>query len=189
MKIKYLQRNKVTLSLGPTHLVWMLRPECEWVSNLKSVPSNCLKINFSCCVKNLKFRTKNALFRYFAEQIEKDIAIFAISVLKVESFMQNVRIFNLGLKLPSLDWHLKSYWHIWNQHLRIFQNAKFQAKAQNSKFNTKNILLGYVWDRTWINYYRISNMLPQIYLSASFHMKNQKKIYLTIYFKAWILKD
>ena len=104
MKIKYLQRNKVTLSLGPTHLVWMLRLEYEWVSNLKSVPSNCLKINVSCCVKNLKFRTKNALFRYFGEQIEKDIAIFAISALKVESFMQNVRNFNLGPKLPSLDW-------------------------------------------------------------------------------------
>ena len=53
--------------------------------------------------KKLKFRTKNALFRYFGEQIEKDIAIFAISALKVESFMQNVRNFNLGPKLPSLD--------------------------------------------------------------------------------------
>ena len=50
MKIKYFQRNKVTL--GQTHLVWMLRFEYEWVSNLKSVPSNCLKINVSCCVKN-----------------------------------------------------------------------------------------------------------------------------------------
>ena len=47
--------------------------------------------------------TKNALFRYFGEQIEKDIAIFAISALKVESFMQNVRNFNLGSKLTSLD--------------------------------------------------------------------------------------
>ena len=166
MKIKYLQRNKVTLSLGPTHLVWMLRLEYEWVSNLKSVPSNCLKINVSCCVKNLKFRTKNALFRYFGEQIEKDIAIFAISALKVESFMQNVRNFNLGPKLPSLDWHLKNYWHIWNQHPWICRNAKFQVKVQNPKFSTKNTLFSYVWDRTWINYCRIWNLLPQVYLSA-----------------------
>ena len=31
--------------------------------------------NVSCSVKNLKFRTKNALFRYFGEQIVKDIYI------------------------------------------------------------------------------------------------------------------
>ena len=64
-----------------------MRLEYEWVSNLKSAYSNCLKITVSCCVKNLKFRTKNALFKYLGEQIEKDIATFAISALKVESFM------------------------------------------------------------------------------------------------------
>ena len=166
MKIKYLQRNKVTLSLGPTHLVWMLRLEYEWVSNLKTVPSNYLQINVSCYVKNLKFRTKNALFRYFREQIEKYIAIFVISAVKVKSFMQNVRNFNLGPKLSSLDWHLKNYWHIWNQYARICRNAKFQANAQNPKFSTRNTLFGYVWDRTMINFCRIWNSLPQIYLSA-----------------------
>ena len=165
-KIKYLQRYKVTLSLGPTHLVWILRLQYEWVSSLKSVPSNCLKINVSCCVKNLKFSTKNALFRYFGEQIKKDIAIFAISAVKVESFMQNVRNFNLGPKLPFLDSHLKNYGHIWNQHPRICRYAKFQAKVQNLKFSTKNTLFGYFWDRTWIYYCRIWNLLPQIYLSV-----------------------
>ena len=54
-------------------------------------------------MKNLKFKTKNALFRYFREQIEKDIAIFAITTLKVESFMQSIRNFDLGPKLSSLD--------------------------------------------------------------------------------------
>ena len=107
MKVKYIQRNKVTLSLGAILLVWMLRLEYEWMWNLKSVHSNCLKINVSCCVKNLTFRTKNALFTYFWELAEKDIAIFAISALKVESFMQNIRNFNLGPKLLPLDWHLK----------------------------------------------------------------------------------
>ena len=138
MKRKYLQRNKVTLSLRPTHLVWMLQLEYEWVSNLKLVPSNCLKTNVSCCVKNLKFKTRNALFRYFQEQIEKDIAMFAIIALKVESFMQNVRNFNLGPKLSSLDWHLKNYWHIWNWHSRICWNIKNQSKVQSSKFSAKN---------------------------------------------------
>ena len=129
MKIKYFQPNKVTLSSGRTHLVWMFWLEYEWVWNLKSVPSEYLKINVSYCVKNLKFRTKNVLFRYFGEKIEKDIAKFAISALKVESFMQNVRNFNLGPKLPSLDWHLKYYWHIWNWDPRICRNAKFQTKV------------------------------------------------------------
>ena len=164
MKTKYLQRNKVILSLGPTHPVRMLQLEYEWMSNLKSVLSNCLKINVLCSVKNLKFRAKNALFRYFGEQIEKDIAIFAISPLKVESFKQNVRNFSLVPKLLSLDRHLKNYWHIWNQHPRICRNAEFQAKVQNPKFSTKNTLFGYVWDRTWVNYCRIWNLLPQIYL-------------------------
>ena len=130
MKVKHLQRNEVALSLGPIHVVWMLRVKYEWV-----LPSNFLKVNVS----------------YFGEQIKKDIAIFAISILKVESFMQNVP------KLPSLDWHLKNYWHIWNQYPRICWNAKF---------STKNTLFGYVWGRTWINYCRIWNLLPQIYLSA-----------------------
>ena len=142
MKIKYLQRNQVTLPLGPTHLHWMLRPGYEWMSNLKSVPLNFLEINVSCCLSNLKFRTKNSLFRYFWEQIEKDIAIFAISILKMERFMQTVRNSSLGPRRPSLDWHLKNYWNIWNHHPQICRNAKFQAKVQNSKFSTKNTLLG-----------------------------------------------
>ena len=126
--------------------------EYEWVSNLKSVPSNYLKINISCCIKSLKFKTENALFRYFGEQIEKDIAIFVITALKVESFLQNIRNFNLGPTLSSLDWHLKNYWHIWNQDPGICWNAKFQAKVQNPKFSSNNTLFDHFWDRAWINY-------------------------------------
>ena len=48
----------------------------------------------------------------------------------------------MGPKLSSLDWHLKSFWHIWNQHPQICRNAKFQAKVQNPKFSTKNALFG-----------------------------------------------
>ena len=149
MKIKYIQPNKASFLLGPTHVVWMLRLEYEWISNSKPEPSNCLKINVSYCVKNLKFRTKNTLFRYFEEQIEKDIAIFAISTFKVETFMQNLRNFNFGLKLPSLDWHLKNYWHIWNRDPRICRNPKFREKMKFPKFGTKNGLFGYFWTEIW----------------------------------------
>ena len=105
MKTKYVQRNKVTLSSGPTHLVWMLRLEYEWISNLKSAPSNSLKINVSYCV--------------------------------VESFVKNVRNFNLGHKMPSLDLHLKNYCHIWNQHPQTCQIAKFREEFKMPKFGTK----------------------------------------------------
>ena len=39
----------------------------------------------------------------FGNKSEKDIAIFAISAVKVESFVQNLRNFSLEPKLPSLD--------------------------------------------------------------------------------------
>ena len=68
------------------------------VSTLELFENKCFMF-----VKNLKLRTKNASFRYFGEQVEKYIAIFAISALKVESFMQNARNFNLRPKLPSLN--------------------------------------------------------------------------------------
>ena len=42
----------------------------------------------------------NWICRY---NVEKDIAIFVISAFKVERFTQNVRNFNLGQKVPSLD--------------------------------------------------------------------------------------
>ena len=52
MKIKYLQQNKVTLSLEQLHLLSMLPFEYAWVSSLKLVHLKCLEINVSCCVKN-----------------------------------------------------------------------------------------------------------------------------------------
>ena len=113
----------------------MLQLEYELVWNLKSVPSNCLKINVSCYVNNLKFRTKNALFRYFWEQIEKRYCYICHRCLKVESSVQNIRNFNLRPELPSLDWHFKNFWHIWNQHSRICWNAKRCSKQTNNKKN------------------------------------------------------
>ena len=105
----------------------------------------------------LKFRTKNAWFSYFEEQIQKDIVIFAIRALKVETLM--LRNFDLRLKLPSLHIQLNNYLQIWTQHSGICQNAKFQAKVQNAKFSARNTLFGYVWDRTWTNYCRIWDLL------------------------------
>ena len=145
----------------------MLRLEHEWVSNFKSVPSNSLKINVSCCVKNLKFRTKNALFRYFGEQIEKDIAIFAIKALKMQSFMQNVRNSNLGQKLPSLDWHLKNYWHIWKSAPSSLPNCNILWKNEN----------GQIWDQKCLIWVFLGYNLKTIlsYLkSASSNLSNWK---------------
>ena len=40
---------------------------------------------------------------------------------------------------------LKSYFHIWNQHLRISVTAKFCKETKMPKFGTKNALFGYFW--------------------------------------------
>ena len=45
MKIKYLQQNKVTLSLEQIQLLSMLPLEYAWVASLKLVHSICLEIN------------------------------------------------------------------------------------------------------------------------------------------------
>ena len=37
-----------------------------------------------------------------------------------------------------------NYCHIWNQHPRIFETAKFREKMKMSKFVTKNALFGYL---------------------------------------------
>ena len=110
MKTKYVQRNKVAFSSEPTHLVWMLRLEYEWMSNLKSAPSNSLKINVSYCV--------------------------------VESFTKNVRNFNLGHKMSSLDWHLKNYCHIWNQHPQTCQIVNFVKNLKYLNSEPKSLNLG-----------------------------------------------
>ena len=73
------------------------------------------------------------------EQVEKDIAIFAISALKVESFMHNVRDFNLRLKVSSLDWHLKNYCHIWNVFMDVWQGSEYLSELA-SKFKDVPVL-------------------------------------------------
>ena len=42
-----------------------------------------------------------------------------------------------------------------NQHLPIYQNAKFHAKRENFKFGTENILFMCFWDVILKNYYHI----------------------------------
>ena len=133
MRTKYLQRNKVTLSLGPKYLVWMLRLEYEWLSNLKSVPLNYLKVNVSCYIKNLKFRgTSRKRFCYICHQrplrgkfhveckkfqFGTETIFFRLALKKLlshlksapsnfsncQNFVKKLKCLNLGPKLPYLN--------------------------------------------------------------------------------------
>ena len=68
------------------------------ITNLELFKNKCLML----CEK-LKFGIKMPYLGIFGNKSEKDIAIFAISAVKVESFVQNLRNFSLEPKLPSLD--------------------------------------------------------------------------------------
>ena len=61
---------------------------------------------------------------------------------------------------------LKGYCHIWNQHSRVCQNAKF------NKFGTKNVLFAYFSAGTWKNYYHIGSLHPRIFRNAKTQSKN-----------------
>ena len=52
----------------------------------------------------------------------------------------------------------KQYCHIWNQHLRVCQTAKFREKMKIPRFVTKNVLFGYFWVRILKKYCHIWNL-------------------------------
>ena len=82
----------------------------------------------------------------------------------------------------------KNYCHIWNQHLRICQVAKFCEIMKMPKFGTKNALFGYFWARSFTkNYCHIWNQHREIYLFAKFHEKT--KMLKFGYFGAGIWKQ
>ena len=90
--------------------------------NVAGVKFECLSVKFkisaleffkkivSCCVKNLKLRTKNALFRYFWGKIEKDIAIFGKEKVHAECkiFQYGTETAFFRLTLKKLLTYLKS---------------------------------------------------------------------------------
>ena len=51
-----------------------------------------------------------------------------------------------------LDYILKSYCHIWNQHPQICLTAKFYKEKRMPKFSTKYPLFKYFWPRLYQNY-------------------------------------
>ena len=117
-----------------------------------------------------KFRTQNALFRYFSARTLKNychiwnqhpqICIFA-------NFAKKQKCLNLGPKMLYLGifWvgSLNYYCHIWNQHPQICLIAKFSKITKMLKFGTKNpFFFGYFWARIYKNCFHIWNKHPQI---------------------------
>ena len=82
-------------------------------------PRICLIVNFCEETKMFKFGTKNALFGVFWDGTWKQYVMFEISTFE-SSYLQ---IF--GNVLFGYFWAriLKSYCHIWNQHLQIWQES------------------------------------------------------------------
>ena len=83
----------------------------------------------------------------------KTFVIFQIGTLKfvyLQNFLKKQKFLNFGPKMPDLGIlgleFEKKYCHIWNQHSRIFVNAKFREKKM-PKFGIKNALFGYFWAR------------------------------------------
>ena len=99
--------------------------------------------------KNLKFRTKNAKFAYFAARIWKyywHIWNRHPRICLIAKFCEIIKIPKFRTK-NALFWYfwtrtLKNYCHIWNQHPRICLIANFSEKLKMSKFWPKMLYLG-----------------------------------------------
>ena len=68
---------------------------------------------------------------------------------------------------------LKSYCPFWNQHLHIYQIAKFREKTKMTKFGTKNVLIGNFWARISKSYCHIWNQHTKIWQIAKFREKSK----------------
>ena len=113
-----------------------------------------------------KFRTQNALFRYY--NFKKILSYFksAPSNLYICKFWEEAKLTKFGTKnsLFGYFWatSLNYYCHIWNQHPQICLTAKFSKITKTPKFRTKNPFFGYFWARIYKNCFRIWNQHPQI---------------------------
>ena len=99
-----------------------------------------------CARKIFKPGTKIVLFGYFRVEFEKKLLSYLKSVplnfakckVSCKTKKQNCLIWVfLGCSLKT------NYCHIWNQHSRLFETARFHRKQENFKFETKNSLFGY----------------------------------------------
>ena len=80
---------------------------------------------------------------------------------------ENVLFENFGVRI------LKNYCHVWNQHPRICQTAKFCEKTKMPKFGTKNVLFGCFGARILKNYLYIWNQHPRVCQIAKFRGKTK----------------
>ena len=81
-------------------------------------------------------------------------------------------LIKLQVSILQLHWK-KGCTHIWNQHPRICQIAKFREKMKMPTIGTKNALFSYLWVKTLKNYCHIQNQHLRIRQIAKFR-KNMK---------------
>ena len=118
----------------------------------------------------------------FTQGFEKVIVTFTINLfelVKMVSFQQNEKALNFGTKIALLRFYcvviLRSYSHIWNQHPRICQNAKFPLNIKILKFGTKMPYLGVFRLQIKTVLFRINT--SKLIRLGSFR-KNKKLLYL-----------
>ena len=109
-------------------------------------------------IKILKFGTKIALIGYFGLEFQKTSVVFEISILeflKMQSFIQKQKkLYIFGLQFN------KSYYQIFNQHLRICETINFHPKQKKNKLGTKKTLFGSLgWN--------VENLLSYLYSTPS----------------------
>ena len=120
---------------------------------MKSGRSNLSNCKILWNNENTQFGIKNTLFRYFWAKIFKKYCHIwnqHPQICLIGNFCEKQNCLNLGPKMPYLGiFELELEKTIWNQHSRICLIAKFGKKKKMFKFETKNTLFGYFWDRTW----------------------------------------
>ena len=124
----------------------------------------------------------------FGVEFENTMVIFEICVLEFVLFQilvqkqKSCKKIHEKTKMPKFGtknalfgyfWAriFKTFCHIWNQHPRICQIAKFRKKMKMSNFGTKNALFEYFGAGIYRKYCDISNEHSRICLIAKFGEK------------------
>ena len=147
----------------------------------KSAPSNLS----NCKILQKKKKSPNVqpdmpYLGIFGVDFWKTMSIFEMRTLKflIEKILRkkkNAYVWDQKCLIwVLLDYILKNYCHIWNQHPQIFLIAKFYQEKKMPKFATKYALFKYFWCRIIKNYIHISNQHSQICLIVIFCKKQPK---------------
>ena len=155
------------------------------MSYLKSAPSNLSNYKIS------RFRTKNALLRYFLTISWKNYCHIwneHLRICLISKFCKETKMPKFGTKNAIfcyfwLKMHYlsifrktfkKNHCPIWNQHPQICLLQNFHEKTKIPNFEIKNAWFIYFWTGIWTQYCHIWNQHPRFCLTAEFRGKTKR---------------